>query len=493
MPDNGAMEQREGLTAHWAAGWADEPERVVITDRATGRRWRAAELEAATAAGARDLAARGLGPGDAVVLSAAPGDVTALAFIALLRLGCVVVPVNTAATPREITHVRAVSGATHAVTDGEQRFAGILPTTSPLAPILAPADAPAIALDERTADDWALICFTSGTTGAPKGAPLSHGNVLAGTRALQQCWDWRPDDVLVSALPLFHVHGLLVALAGTLTSRASIILHDHFDAAAVVDSVIDAGASLLFGVPTMWSRIADAGRLDDLRGLRLPVSGSAPLSPALFERLEAGLGQAPVERYGMTETMIITSTPLDGPRRAGAVGRPLPGMDVRLADDGVVEVRGPSVFSGYLTESPTSPPLRTSFTDDGWFRTGDIGEWDGPDLRLVGRASELIITGGYNVYPREVEDVLRSDPGIVDAAVVGIPDDTWGEVVTAFLVIPGDVVADEVTTNRWRELCARELAPYKQPRRWHVVDELPRNAMGKVLRDDLRARGVAAR
>ena len=215
------------------------------------------------------------------------------------------------------------------------------------------------------------------------------------------------------------------------------------------------------------------------------MSGSAPLAPTLFEAIAAEIGSAPVERYGMTETMILTSTPVHGIRRAGTVGRPLPGMQVRLDAEGVVEVQGDSVFRGYLTHSPDDVLLRSSFTDDGWFRTGDIGEWDGDDLRLVGRASELLITGGYNVYPREVEDVVRSDAHVADVAVVGIPDDTWGEVVVAFIVLAPDG-NERDNREAWNEVCARELAPYKRPRAWHVVTELPRNAMGKVRRDALR-------
>ncbi|MEI6372641.1 MAG: AMP-binding protein [Actinomycetes bacterium] len=479
-----------GIVDRWRALWAAAPEAVVLVDQATGRDWRAGELESATAWGAAYLHSLGIRSGASVILSAAPSDATALAFIGLLRLGAVVVPVNTAATPREIAHISGVSGATHALSDEPERFTQM--SSHSVTPLTIPGEAvdTSIELDRTVSTDRALICFTSGTTGAPKGAPLTHGNLLAGTTALVECWQWSADDVLVSALPMFHVHGLLVALAGTLTAGATIVVHHKFDANRLVDSALTHHATLVFGVPTMWARLADSGRLFELAHLRLAVSGSAPLAPTLFTTIHSATLSAPVERYGMTETMILTSTPVGGIRRAGTVGRPLPGMSIRIADDGVVEVRGESVFGGYLTSAPTDPLLRSGFTDDGWFRTGDIGEWDGDDLRLVGRASELIITGGYNVYPREVEDVLRTDVAIADAAVVGLADDTWGETVAAFVVLESEAVADAETLERWESLCSEQLAPYKRPRSFSVIDELPRNAMGKVKRDDLRARGV---
>ena len=478
-----------GVTSYWRSVWVQQPEQTVLVDEASGRRWTASEVDDASAALALRLNADGVDEGTAVVLSSAPSDATAITFIALLRLGAVVVPLNTAATPREIAHAVEVSGATLALGDDVPRFAGIVAIRSVDLPSADERERgqpiPFGLLDATASTDRALICFTSGTTGAPKGAPLTHGNMLAGTRALVECWQWSPDDVLVSALPMFHVHGLLVALAGTLTAGSTLVVHDRFDAVRVIESALNHRATLLFGVPTMWTRLVESGRLAELSALRLAVSGSAPLAPTLFEAIAAEIGSAPVERYGMTETMILTSTPVHGIRRAGTVGRPLPGMQVRLDAEGVVEVQGDSVFRGYLTHSPDDVLLRSSFTDDGWFRTGDIGEWDGDDLRLVGRASELIITGGYNVYPREVEDVVRSDAHVADVAVVGIPDDTWGEVVVAFIVLAPDG-NERDNREAWNEECARELAPYKRPRAWHVVTELPRNAMGKVRRDALR-------
>ncbi len=468
-----------GITSHWLQRWADRPDAVVIVDYDSGLEFTGRDMVWSTAAIAEQIAHLGIDRGDRVILSANPGSATALTFVALLRLGAVVVPVNTAATPREISHIVQVSGAQHALGDSVERFSAIV-EASLISHFSSDYVGGDVALETSTASDQAVLCFTSGTTGAPKGAPLTHGNLVAGTRALVECWNWTVDDVLVSALPMFHVHGLLVALAGSLTAGSTIVVHSSFQAQTVIDSA--RGASLLFGVPTMWAKLLDTGRLAECSGLRLAVSGSAPLSPTLFDRIESTLGQPPMERYGMTETMILTSTPVDGVRVAGSVGQPLPGVKVRLADDGVVEVCGDSVFEGYLVGGPDEPLLRTGFTEDGWFRTGDIGQWLNGNLHLVGRASELIITGGYNVYPREVEDVLRQDTAISDVAVVGIPDDTWGEVVTAFVIC----TESPAPIDRWTALCEAELAPYKRPRVWHVVSELPRNAMGKVVRDELR-------
>jgi len=250
----------------------------------------------------------------------------------------------------------------------------------------------------------------------------------------------------------------------------------RFDVDALLDTV-EAGATLVFGVPTMWSRLAASPRAVALRRARLCVSGSAPLDPALFARVREASGQDVLERYGMTETLMLTSNPVDGERRAGTVGFPLPGVDVRLAEDGEIVVRGPGAFGGYQ-----GLPPGPYFDAEGYFRTGDIGRWDGGYLRIVGRSKELIITGGYNVYPREVEDVLLAHPAVAEAAVVGLPSDEWGETVTAAVVVhgatePADLIA-------W---CRARLAPFKCPRVVRIVDSLPRNAMGKVARDELRA------
>ncbi|HUW17398.1 MAG TPA: AMP-binding protein, partial [Actinomycetes bacterium] len=298
-----------------------------------------------------------------------------------------------------------------------------------------------------------------------------------GARSLVAAWRWTHEDRLVHALPLFHVHGLGVGLYGSLLAGASVRLLDRFDVEGVLDAVSEPESTLFFGVPTMYDRLLRSSRAGELARLRLLVSGSAPLPAELFARVESVTGTPPLERYGMTETLMLTSNPVDGERRAGTVGLPLPDVEVRLAADGQVEVRGPNVFGGYWEDAQAD---RAAFADDGWFRTGDAGEWDRDGyLRLVGRFSELIITGGFNVYPREVEDVLRQVPGVTDVAVVGVPDDEWGEVVTAFVV--GTAAETEL-----RAAASDGLSPYKRPRAWHRLDALPRNAMGKVERRRLR-------
>jgi len=478
------------LTSAWVAHWRDAPARPVLLDAADGAVLTGLQVDERTAALAVRLAAAGVRPGDRVVVSCAPSVATVLAYVALLRLGAVVVPANTAYTAAELAHIVGDVDPVMALLDDPARI-DALPLGSHRTDLstLRPSDAAGWAvLDAATAGSPALIAFTSGTTGRPKGAVLSHGNLEAGAAALVDAWGWTPDDRLVHALPMFHMHGLGAAANGTLSAGASMVVLPRFDAAAVVDAVTTYDATLFFGVPTMYARLRDAGRLRDLAGLRLLVSGSAPLDPLLFQVIAAEAGQPPIERYGMSETVMLTSNPLHGERRAGSVGLPLPGVEVRLGAEGAVEVTGPNVFAGYWERPEAS---REAFTPDGWFRTGDVGELDDDGyLRLVGRASDLIITGGYNVYPREVEDAILAHADVADAAVVGIPDDTWGETVVAYVVLRPDLAADPARAEgmgaELAEHVETRLAAYKRPRRWTVLPELPRNAMGKVLRDRLR-------
>jgi malonyl-CoA/methylmalonyl-CoA synthetase len=462
------------LTATWARGWLGRPDAAVLVDAADGRTLTGAGIEAATRELAGRLAAAGAGAGDRVLLSRAPSVETVLAYVAILRLGAVVVPANTAYTARELAHIVGDVRPVLALVDDASRVEGAA-AYDDLSALPAPLEP---ALDAAASDDLAMVAYTSGTTGAPKGAMLSHGNLLAGAQALVEAWAWTPGDRLVHTLPLFHMHGLGAGLNGSFTAGASVVL-TRFDPALVVEAVSTYGATMYFGVPTMYAKLADAGRLAGLRGLRLLVSGSAPLDPVLFDRIAAESGQPPVERYGMTETVMLTSNAIDD-RVPGCVGRALPGVTVRLGDEGAVEVNGPNVFRGYW-ERPDA--TAAAFTDDGFFRTGDIGALDSEGrLHLVGRASELIITGGYNVYPREVEDVLREHASVADVAVVGLPDATWGETVAAFVVPAGGYDAEALAAH-----AAVGLAAYKVPRTWRALDELPRNAMGKVQRDVLRA------
>ncbi|HEV8298655.1 MAG TPA: AMP-binding protein [Acidimicrobiales bacterium] len=480
------------LVAAWIARWRAEPACQVVHDASTG--WATgADLERGSRAVAARLAGAGVQRGDRVLLSGPNSLDLVLAHIGCLRLGAVVVPVNGAYREQEIAHVvrdcapraavvrdamwpawiRAVEPGCFAITPRE--LARVASSPLDQIPDIAP-------MDDVSPGDPAIIGYTSGTTGAPKGAVLTHANVLAGAAAVRLAWRWRPDDRLVLCLPLFHMHGLGVGLHGTLLAGGSVVLLDGFDADEVLDAARAHAATLFFGVPTMYHRLADSDRVAELGRLRLCVAGSAPLAAALHDTLAAA-GVRVLERYGMTETVMLVSNPYDGERRAGTVGFPLPGVELRLAggDDGEIEVRGPNVFAGYWHRPDETA---ASFTDDGWFRTGDLGAIDHDGyVRVVGRSKELIISGGFNVYPREVEDTLAQHPAIAEVAVVGRPSAEWGEEVTAYVVVraghrPPSV--DELRT--WGR---SRLAPYKLPRAVLVLGSLPRNALGKVVKGSL--------
>ena len=330
----------------------------------------------------------------------------------------------------------------------------------------------------------AAIMYTSGTTGRPKGAVIDHGAFLAQGRGAVEVWRWTARDILVHALPLFHVHGLGMGLHGTLLSGSSATLVPFSPSAVVAELTRedDSRGTMLFGVPSMYQRLCDwlDDHPTDLRHVRVFVSGSAPLPPALFERCAKLLGQPPIERYGITEGGIVVTNPYDGPRQPGRVGYPFPGVEVKLGEAGEVLLKGGQVFQSYWRNPQAT---EEAFTADGFFRTGDVGEiGDDGTLAIRGRLKELIITGGFNVYPREVELVLETHPSVGEVAVAGVPSDEWGEEVTAFVVPSGSSPLDE------RELIAfarERLATYKCPRRIVVLEKLPRNAMGKIERKKL--------
>ena len=407
-----------------------------------------------------------------------------IAHVAALRCGIVVVPMNTAYREREVAHIASDARVTAALVDSEQRARWVRAAAGERTLMLGPdvnlPDGDPPVLDAAGPEDPALIGYTSGTTGKPKGAVLSHTNLLAGSESVVLAWRWTSADRLVLALPLFHAHGLCVGLHGTLLAGASAVLLPRFDVGAVLDAAAEHDASMFFGVPTMYHRLARSQRVGELARLRLCVSGSAPLPAELHRVLAERGGQQVLERYGMTETLMLVSNPCDGERRPGSVGFPLPGVELRFSDgeEGEIQVRGPNVFAGYWER----PQATTESFTAGWFRTGDDGAID-PDgyVRILGRSKELIITGGFNVYPREVEEVLLAHPDVAEVAVVGTPSDEWGETVTAFVVPAGDRPAAEPLLT----FADAHLAPFKRPRTVHFVDSLPRNALGKVLRDEL--------
>jgi len=406
-----------------------------------------------------------------------------IAYLGLQRAGAVLVPMNPDYHAAEAAHIVNDSAPALVIADGqrapvvEQIGKRVIPLEK--LPEGAPPDMP-----QLTPESPAAIMYTSGTTGRPKGAVIDHGAFLAQGRGAVEVWRWTAGDILVHALPLFHLHGLGMGLHGTLLSGASATLVPFSPAAVVAELTRDddARGTMLFGVPAMYQRICDwlEAHPTDLRHVRVFVSGSAPLPPALFERCAKLLGQPPIERYGITEGGIVVTNPYDGPRQAGRVGYPFPGVEVKLGEAGEVLLKGGQVFQGYWRNPQAT---EEAFTADGFFRTGDVGEiGDDGTLAIRGRLKELIITGGFNVYPREVELVLETHPSVGEVAVAGLPSEDWGEEVTAFVVPSGASPLDE------RELIAfarERLATYKCPRRIVVLEKLPRNAMGKIERKKL--------
>ena len=467
----------ETLPRAWAHRWAEAPGAAVLRE-AEGPWVTAGELDRRSQAAAVRFRTLGLRTGDRILMSAGAGPNLVALHVGALRAGLVVVPVNTAYGPAELAHIVSDAEPAAAVLDdpGRAAWVGSLPV------VMVDDDLPAPdpeGLDTASRHDPALLGYTSGTTGRPKGAVLTHGNLLASAEALHIAWRWAPADRLILALPLFHMHGLGVGVHGTLLAGGSMVLLPRFDVDAVLDAISDHGATLFFGVPTMYARLAASPRVGELAALRLCVSGSAPLPPDVFDRIAAASGHRVLERYGMTETVMLLSNPYDGERRAGSVGFPLPGVEMRLdgGGSGEILVRGPNVFEGYWR----NPEATRDAFREGWFLTGDVGERDGDGyVRIVGRNKELIITGGFNVYPREVEEALESHPDVAEAAVTGSPDPEWGEVVTAYVVLTRPVAPDALLAQ-----CAPLLAPFKRPRRIHVVDRIPRNALGKIQRGAL--------
>jgi len=482
-PDSVDILAGANLPAAFSHHWLERPSALALRD-IDGTWLTSEELATRTAIAARRLRAAGFLPGDRVVVCAGTSAALVCAYVALLRAGLVAVPVNPTYTRGEVERVvRAARPAAAIVSDGERArwIRGAAPGCAVSGLDLgfeAVGQGGEVALDVARTDDPALLMYTSGTTGTPKGALLSHGNLLSSARAVALAWRWTPEDRLLLTLPLFHVHGLGVGIIGSLVSGSQVVLRPGFSPDDIAEQAGD-DVTMFFAVPAMYQRLVASGHAEALAPLRLLVSGSAALSAAQSDAVAEAAGQRPLERYGMTETMMITSNPIAGPRKPGKVGLPLPGVELRLAEDGEVQVRGPNVMSGYDLAQPGE---EDGFTADGWLRTGDLGELDEDGyLRLVGRSKELIISGGFNVHPREVEETLAAFPGVREVAVIGRPSDEWGEAVTAVVVAEeGAIDADEL-----RGFAAERLAAYKVPKAVEFVDALPRNAMGKIVRADL--------
>jgi malonyl-CoA/methylmalonyl-CoA synthetase len=433
-----------------------------------GREISYGELEQGAACVAGRLQADGVTPGDRVAIQAEKSVEAVMIYLGTLKAGAVYLPLNSAYTPSEIDYFIKDAEPRIFITDAA-KFVAEARAAEPLA-VTVP----------RAANDLASIIYTSGTTGRSKGAMLSHGNLAANAVALHQIWDFSPKDVLLHALPIFHVHGLFVAMHCAFLSGCPMIWLPKFADADVLAGL--RRATVMMGVPTFYTRLLANKDFtkDSARNIRVFISGSAPLLPTTFAEFEQRTGQRILERYGMSEAVIITSNPLEGERIAGSVGFPLPGVELRIgggSETGVIEIRGPSVFSAYWRM-----PEKTAeeFTKDGFFITGDVGRQD-PDGRvwISGRAKDLIISGGYNVYPKEIELVLDELPGVTESAVIGLPHPDFGEGVAAVVIGKGDeaqMIAE----------CRKRLAAFKAPKRILFVDELPRNAMGKVQKNVLR-------
>ncbi|MDO8800643.1 AMP-binding protein [Phenylobacterium sp.] len=426
------------------------------------------ELNAGAARLAALLISRGVVPGDRVAVQTEKTPEAVMLYLATLKAGAVFLPLNTAYTASEVDYF---------LTDAEPR---VFVQDAVALAAEAAAHAPLATSVPRADEDLASIIYTSGTTGRSKGAMLTHGALFANATALHEAWGFTPADVLLHALPIFHVHGLFVALHCAFLSGAPMVWLAKYEDAPLLAGL--AKSTVMMGVPTFYTRLlANPGFTRAAAAhMRLFICGSAPLLESTFAAFEQRTGQRILERYGMSEAVIITTNPLAGDRIAGSVGYPLPGVDLRIGggeETGVIEIKGPSVFSGYWRM-----PDKTAedFTADGYFMTGDVGRQD-PDGRvwISGRAKDLIICGGYNVYPKEIELILDELPGVTESAVIGLPHPDFGEAVAAVVIGAGDEAAMIATLRE-------QLAAFKAPKRIFFVADLPRNAMGKVQKNLLR-------
>ena len=472
--------------------------------------WR--DLERGTAMLANLLASLELPAGARIAVQTEKSVEALMLYLAVLRAGFVYLPLNNAyqrdeigyfigdaepsvvvCAPRNFSWVSRLAfsaGTAHVFTLDEARGGSLLQRAAVHSDRHTPA--------QRGADELAAILYTSGTTGRSKGAMLSHGNLLSNAQVLKDLWGWRSPaeggDVLIHALPIFHVHGLFVAIHGALLNGSKMIWFGKFEPRAVINRLPD--ATVFKGVPTLYVRLLGEAALtrEACRSMRLFISGSAPLLIETFDAFRQRTGHTILERYGMSETLMLTSNPYDahaGERRGGTVGMPLPGVGVRVVDDvgapcpvgtiGHLQVRGPNVFKGYWRMPEKT---RDEFTADGWFKTGDVGRFDADGyVTIAGRSKDLIISGGFNVYPAEIEAVLNEMPGVAESAVIGVPHADFGEAVVAVVTPRAGVAPDPaglIAALRGR------IANFKVPKQVFVAAELPRNAMGKVQKNLLR-------
>ena len=465
------------------------------------------DIERASARIANLFASLGLPPASRIAVQVEKSAEALILYLATIRTGHVYLPLNTAYRAAEIEYfienaapavvvctpenfgwtaqIAFKRGAAHVFTLGTDRSGSLLSR--------AAARSDSFETVPSAPDDLAAILYTSGTTGRSKGAMLTHANLASNASTLQKFWQWQRGDVLLHALPLFHVHGLFVASNAALLNGSKMIFLARFDAAEVVRHL--PRATVFMGVPTFYVRLLAEAGFDHAAcsNVRLFISGSAPLLLDTFNAFTERTGQVILERYGMSETVMLTSNPHDGERRGGTVGFPLMEVDLRLVDEhgqpcasdeiGGIEVRGPNVFCGYW-----QMPEKTAeeFTADGFFKTGDLGRFDADGyLTIVGRSKDLIITGGYNVYPKEIESVLDDLTGVMESAVIGVPHVDFGEAVIAVIVCKAEAgLSEQAVVSALKE----RIANFKVPKRVYFVEDLPRNAMGKVQKNLLRER-----
>jgi malonyl-CoA/methylmalonyl-CoA synthetase len=485
---------RRGASRCWIG-----PDRVALS-------W--TDVDALAGRHAEALRACGVRPGDRVLVQAEKSRNLLALYFGCLRAGAVFVPLNTAYTDAELDYFVADAEPVLIVC-APGRAAGLAARTAAAARIFtldatgAGSWADQVArtnaalpspsgIEPRTAQDLAAIVYTSGTTGRSKGAMISHGNLAANADALISAWQLGDDDVLLHALPAYHVHGLFVALHSALLAGAAVILLPRFEVDAVLEHL--PAATVFMGVPTYYTRLLADARFTRERAssVRVFICGSAPLLPTTFAQFEARTGQRILERYGMSEAGIITSNPRAGERMPGTVGYALPGFELRVVDGdgrevaphvaGMLEIRGPSVFGGYWRR----PELQASEFRDGWFVTGDLVTRAGDGrVTIVGRARDLVISGGFNVYPKEIELEIDALPGVIESAVIGVPHPDFGEAVVAVVAIESGAALDEAALVG---ALGDRLARFKLPKRVLFVDDLPRNAMAKVQKAVLRDR-----
>jgi len=498
------MKNHNLFAALRAAFPASLDEVAIETDNGLSYSWR--DLERATAMMANLLQSMGLPAGSRVAVQVEKSVEAMMLYLATLRAGYVFLPLNTAYQSAEIEYfignaepavvvcsrknfgwvskIAFKAGTQNVFTLDDDRSGSLLDRAAHCSDQHTPA-----VMQE---DDLAAILYTSGTTGRSKGAMLSHGNMLSNARILKDYWGWKKGDVLIHALPIFHVHGLFVAIHGALINGSKMIWLSRFDPKLVVKKLPE--ATVFMGVPTLYVRLlAEPGlNREACRNIRLFIAGSAPMLIETFNEWQQRTGHTILERYGMSETAMLTSNPYQGgERRGGTVGFALPGVSLRVQGEegqtlpvgeiGGIQVKGPNVFKGYWRMPEKT---REEFTEDGYFKTGDVGKIDEDGyITIVGRSKDLIISGGYNVYPAEIEGYINDMPGVAESALVGVPHPDFGEVGVA-VVIPKPAVT--LDAGQIVAALKSKLANFKIPKQCFVVSELPRNTMGKVQKNVLR-------